>query len=415
MKDAYVDGLYTSFEACHFVPICSESSLVHFSHAVPKKARPCAALGGGIEMMWSPLGNVDQLIDGIYEAAALPELWPDVLKRFASYADCEDAVLIAEKNIHFLKWVVSSQRLADLIIEHAKRPEQNLRTQRLVELQHAGFLRDTDVLSTKEREEDALYKEFLYPQDLGSGVATLIRNPTGENIIFHAERSYRRGAISNDTVQRLDELRPHLARSALLSSRLGLERVVTMTKALELVGLPAAAVNWGGAIVAMNELFDKLLPSLLTVRGGRLGMVQQKADALLEQAFASLRSPALMTGIASIPIRRTSDHPPYILHVVPVVGGARDLFSAAAAVLLLTAVVPSSVPSANVVQGLFDLTPAEAKLAVLIAAGHSPKEAASRLSIATETARTVLKRLFDKTGVRRQAELVALLGGSDLK
>lgn len=366
-------------------------------------------------MMWSPLGDVDQLVDCIYEAAAIPELWPDVLKRFASHADCEEAVLIAEKDIHFLKWIVSSQRMADLVIEHAKRPEQNLRTQRLVELQHAGFLRDIDVLTAKELEEDVLYQEVLYPRDFGSGIATLIRNPTGENVIFHAERSYRRGAISNETVQKLDSMRPHLARAALLSSRLGLERVVTMTKALELVGLPAAAVNAGGAAVAMNDLFDKLLPSLLTVRGGRLGMVQPKADTLLEQAFASLRSPALLTGIASIPIRRTPDHPPYILHVVPVVGGARDLFSAAAAVLLLTAVVPSAVPSANVVQGLFDLTPAEAKLAVLIAAGHSPKEAASRLSIATETARTVLKRLFDKTGVRRQTDLVSLLSGSDLK
>lgn len=50
-------------------------------------------------MMWSPLGDVDQLVDCIYEAAAIPELWPDVLKRFASHADCEEAVLIAEKDI----------------------------------------------------------------------------------------------------------------------------------------------------------------------------------------------------------------------------------------------------------------------------------------------------------------------------
>jgi len=44
-----------------------------------------------------------------------------------------------------------------------------------------------------------------------------------------------------------------------------------------------------------------------------------------------------------------------------------------------------------------------------VGAGLPPKEAAERLGIAEETARTVLKRVFSKVGVSRQSELVAVL------
>jgi DNA-binding CsgD family transcriptional regulator len=61
------------------------------------------------------------------------------------------------------------------------------------------------------------------------------------------------------------------------------------------------------------------------------------------------------------------------------------------------------------VQGLFDLTPAEARIAALIGSGLPPRSAAERLGITEETARTTLKHVFAKVGVSRQSELAALL------
>ena len=48
-------------------------------------------------------------------------------------------------------------------------------------------------------------------------------------------------------------------------------------------------------------------------------------------------------------------------------------------------------------------------MAALVGSGLAPREAAEKLGITEETARTVLKRVFSKTGVSRQSELVALL------
>jgi len=57
----------------------------------------------------------------------------------------------------------------------------------------------------------------------------------------------------------------------------------------------------------------------------------------------------------------------------------------------------------------FGLTPAEAAFALEIVKGDGRKATADRLGITVGTARSHLSRIFDKTGVTRQAELVRLL------
>ena len=57
----------------------------------------------------------------------------------------------------------------------------------------------------------------------------------------------------------------------------------------------------------------------------------------------------------------------------------------------------------------FDLTPAEARLALHLVAGETLRSAEAKLSITYETARTHLKNIFDKTGTCRQAELVVVI------
>jgi len=59
--------------------------------------------------------------------------------------------------------------------------------------------------------------------------------------------------------------------------------------------------------------------------------------------------------------------------------------------------------------GLFDLTPAEARLAVALSTGQSLKQAAEAQEVKLKTSRSYLERIFAKTGVHQQSELVSLL------
>lgn len=62
---------------------------------------------------------------------------------------------------------------------------------------------------------------------------------------------------------------------------------------------------------------------------------------------------------------------------------------------------------------LFDLSPAQTRLATLVVEGLDLARIAETLSISHSTAKTHLSRIFDKTGVRSQAALVSRLLGID--
>jgi DNA-binding CsgD family transcriptional regulator len=66
-------------------------------------------------------------------------------------------------------------------------------------------------------------------------------------------------------------------------------------------------------------------------------------------------------------------------------------------------------PPADTLREAFKLTPAEVRIAQLIASGESLDDAAEILGIQRETARVQLKAVFSKTDTHRQGELVALM------
>ena len=63
----------------------------------------------------------------------------------------------------------------------------------------------------------------------------------------------------------------------------------------------------------------------------------------------------------------------------------------------------------DLVQSLFGLALAEARVATLIGAGLSPQQAAEKLGISVKNVRTTLQHVFTKIGVSRQSELAVLL------
>lgn len=355
----------------------------------------------------------ERFLDSLYEAAVVPELWQKVLREFQVLTRGAGSVLVAVTPTSN-RWISSSVEFDEVVSAHFNRFPTNERTRRLLERRHAGFLRDIDIFSDSEMAAEPVYREFLVPSGLGIGVATSIASPSGEAFILHTERERSEGHVEDAVIARLDQMRPHLARAMLLSARLEFERARGAAQALESVGLPAAVLGREGRLVTANARFEALMPAVAMDRPARLGLADAAADGLLATALATMgRAPAGVS-VRSIPIAGRGEQPPLIVHLTPVRGAAHDIFARAACILVVTPVVLREVPTADVVQGLFDLTPAEAKLAALIAGGHRPREAAAALGVMEETARTTLKQVMAKTGLHRQADLVGLLRGTSL-
>ncbi|MBM0204247.1 hypothetical protein JNW90_14865 [Micromonospora sp. STR1s_5] len=242
----------------------------------------------------------------------------------------------------------------------------NSRAPKAAALGHAGFIGDLDLSSREEIEGDAFY-QFLRSEGFGWCTGTVISDLDGRFSVFNWERRTADGPVDRSTMRSMDPLRPHLARAALIATRLGLERARTGAEILKELGLAAGILSRTGRVLAMNSLLGQQVPDVLEDRRERLRLVNPRADALLGQALAAAASTQVRPSPLSIPIAPESDRSPMIVHLVPVVRHANDLFGGAAWIALLTVVRPSSAPGHAVVRGLYDLTPAEARVACGIA------------------------------------------------
>jgi DNA-binding CsgD family transcriptional regulator len=140
--------------------------------------------------------------------------------------------------------------------------------------------------------------------------------------------------------------------------------------------------------LASNALFDALNRQFVALAGGGVGIKHAPAQKPLVSALTVKSQAGTGLSNCSILIPADQDHRPCIAHLVPV-----------------------QAPSSEILNGLFDLSPAEARTARGLVEGKSIDEVALANGLSRETIRTQLKSVLSKTGMRRQSELVGLLAG----
>jgi DNA-binding CsgD family transcriptional regulator len=352
----------------------------------------------------------EALVDRIYECAFVPEHWPGVFDELAKIADARGGFLLAA-NRKVINWTASASLqegmqafVAGDFYTRSSRPA------RLLARRHAGFLREYDVFTDEEMAVDPIYRDLLWPAGFGWCAATVIRLPTGDELFLSFEREHSRGPVETAAVERLDALRPHLARTALMSARLQLERARAATAMLASIGLPALVFDLAGRILVANELVERLSDHVRWRAQDRFALKDSKADALLRQAMETLHVEGVESN-RSFPVRGSDAQVALIAHVVPIRRSARDLFAHCVGVLMLMPAKTPQAPSVELVQSLFDLTAAEARVARSLAMGQTVEEIASDKGVSSTTVRTQVRGVLEKTGSRRQADVIALLAG----
>lgn len=268
-------------------------------------------------------------------------------------------------------------------------------------------------MTQEEILDDPIYVEFLRPLGLGWTVGDMFQEPSGHTVIFDLLRNSAAGPFTQEHVDHLNMLRPHLARAATMSSRLQFERINAAVQALELVGLPGSVVTAGGKVLAANALLENFAPEIVISAQDRLIFRSEGANRKFGE---TLRRSQTAEGAAgcSLPLRPTEERPPAVVHLVPVKGNARDVFTGAAYFVVVTTADRSRVANAEMLQGLFDLSPAEARVARSLATGHDVATTARNFGLGVETVRTHVKSVLSKSGMSRQTDLVATISSLHL-
>ena len=280
---------------------------------------------------------------------------------------------------------------------------------RAIALNHAGFVTDQDLLSDEEIATNEVYCNFYRKHGIGYRAGTLIPIPSGDSIAIVIPRHQDHGRVPRESSicwRTAAASGPGLACGKPPCSSAHLLRF----DALQALGLPGAMLRGPAGCSPANGMFDCV--DTFAVSGSCPGVTitDVAADSLLAETLGALPLAGSRT-VKSIPVSATIGHVPMVLHVIPVRGSARDIFTHATALLVVTPVDRAAVPTAEVLQGLFDLTPAEARVARGIGQAETIDTLADATGVNRETVRSQLKAVLSKTGLSRQQELVSLLAG----
>lgn len=346
--------------------------------------------------------NDDQLIDHIYEAGLMPAKWPSLLAMLSETFGSRAAMLLAltPEGLHGIDSGGFDETRAQYIAEGWDK--DTTRFDWLAADLHPGFRTDLDFVGREALSSIPIYADFLIPHGIDAGAATLVPGARGDRMLLSLE-AFPDHDASRAAVARLDRLRPHLARAAMLSAQMRLEQAQAAVAALGLIGAGAAMIASSGRIRAANDRFETMMLAT-TGAGDQIRLFDRANDQRLRAALADINAGGRG---ASIPIRVGKQA--MALHVLPVRGIARDLFADCTAILVAAAAGLGTRADETLIRHLYDLTPAEARVAAAIGRGTKVDRIAEDSGIAVGTVRNHLKMVFQKSGVSSQTELALLL------
>lgn len=286
-------------------------------------------------------------------------------------------------------------------------------------------LKEGDVVTAEELIgkswlESPVYRDYLKPLDIRHLLGADIYTPEGIECRLRITRSHDARPFSAEDRALLRFLLPHLKRSIRIHARLDFleceRQLFAGTVNRMLLGM--ISFDQGGAILETNTEARRILAekdgitlsgNTLVVHGSQEGReLQRMIRQALTPAPQGSEGPGVVEALA---VTRPSGRSKLgvLVKAIPLGQWSESKHRPAAVVFLRDPESNAVQPSHELVRRLFELTRMEATLALLLAEGYTLDEAAEKMNVRRNTARTHLRSIFCKTGVTRQTMLVRLL------
>jgi DNA-binding CsgD family transcriptional regulator len=275
----------------------------------------------------------------------------------------------------------------------------------------------SDIMPYDEFLQTQFYKEWVAPQGLADCLNVILDKTSTTVAMFCVFRTEQQGVVDGEMRSRMQMVIPHIRRAVLINRLFDrVESNVGMfSDLLDEIEAGIFLVENLGQLNYANETGRNLLLSgdLLRDAGGRITANDPQADNMLRQSFAASADGDLALGVQGIAVPLLSQNgAQYIGHVLPLTSGKRIGTSSTgsnvvAALFIRKASIGNPLPP-EVIRRAYNLTPSELRVLLAIVEIGGVPEVAPALGVAVTTVKTHLKRLYEKTGVKRQADLVKL-------
>jgi DNA-binding CsgD family transcriptional regulator len=277
----------------------------------------------------------------------------------------------------------------------------------------------TDLVPYEEFRRGRFYREWARPHGWVDVASAVIEKSATSCTFLSVVRHEANGLVDDEMRRRMALVIPHVRRALLIGQTIHRKQTEAVCFSDVLDGLSSGMilVDANGRIVHTNNAGNAILDAGDFLRSvcGRLVASDLAINAALREILVAANAGDAALGVKGIALPLTAhDGERYVAHVLPLTSGARReaglAYNAVAALFIRKASLePFSPP--EVIGEMYKLTPSELRVLLAIVDIGGVPEVAAALGVAVTTVKTHLSRLFEKTGVARQADLVKLVAG----
>ncbi|MFZ2154701.1 MAG: LuxR C-terminal-related transcriptional regulator [Bradyrhizobium sp.] len=364
--------------------------------------------------------QLSALIGDIYDAVLNPDLRTDVLDRIAGFTGGHSGSLLSKHALN------DSENLY-CYIGNDPEPlqaysESYPKLDSTADPESVGvdqIVSAVDLVPYDEFRRGNFYREWARPYGWGDIASAVIERSATSCTFLSVARQETSGLVDDQMRRRMALVIPHVRRALLIGKTIHHKdaEATCFTDIFDGLSAGMILVDASGRIVHANSAGDALLEAADFLRKnacGRLVAGDAATNAALRDILAAASAGDAFPGVKGIALPLTAHNGErYIAHVLPLTSGARRgvglAYNAVAALFVRKAALESS--PAEVIGEMYKLTPTELRVLLAIVDIGGVPEVAASLGVAATTVKTHLSRLFEKTGVGRQADLVKLVAG----
>lgn len=338
-----------------------------------------------------------EVVDGIYRAGVDRSRWQVALDLVTRHCAARSALLMVRDN--------DSGRIQFAVEHGLSRPYRtaylqrfrgdDLRLQDLLRHPVGSIRTDTMIADYDAYERSAAYRHLYSRLGTEHALGGFLLDDGARTFAVRVFRSRAEGAFSRGEIERFRRLAPYLEHALALARRAS--RTDAVSRVLEFLVQSSCAP---GCILETDG-------TLLAASGDGGQVLQHEAPAI-HAGLARLLAAGRSDRASGPPAQSLSlaDGRTAVLLLVDAHAEHRLPGVDAPLVLLVVHGERSAEAQAGIAARRYGLTAAEARLVQALLAGGTLSEAARRIGIGRETAKTQLRSAFQKVNVNRQADLL---------
>jgi DNA-binding CsgD family transcriptional regulator/PAS domain-containing protein len=364
--------------------------------------------------------RLSTLIGRIYDCTIDPDQWPNTMQDICSCLECMGSAMLIQDlrglPPTFLYSWNTDRNWLERYLEYAGEVAALYNAPDVLNVPLDNPIVLSHTFDERTLREIRVYREWAAPQGVCDFIQTTALRTPDRIGLFSAYRSNNVGPFADREIKIMRLLAPHIRRAVTISDLMDLKKLETRAVAATLDNLSAGVVVVAkdSRILHANEAARLMFKTDGPVRSfkGKLSAMDGAAARELTEAIAFAQRDEAMIGATGIGIAlKSASGAVAIAHVLPLAYGElrTRLMPQAIAAVFVMQTEDKLLADMSAIARNFGLTPAETHLLEHLAQGATLTDVSRILGISLTTAKTHLSHIFSKTGVTRQADLIALV------